>query len=105
MTTKEKIAVMLAFEEGKTIEYNYRWSSLASKWDKVDDPIWDWNACNYRVKPEPREFYMLQYTSSSGEGYYQTLLSREETEKLARDYNAAGIKARVIKLREVLDES
>lgn len=105
MTTKEMIAVMLAFDEGKTIEYNSKWGSSANDWYEVADPAWDWHANHYRVKKEPAEFSVLKYTTSAGEDIYLAPRPREENEKLAREYAASGIKAQVIKMREVLDES
>lgn len=45
-TTKEKIAVMQAFEDGKPIEcMNYG----LGVWEPCDDPSWDWLETDYRV--------------------------------------------------------
>lgn len=107
MTTKEMIAVMQAFEEGKTIEYATKWVSLTNKWEEIDDPAWDWNSCIYRVKPEPREFYVIEYTYRGGEEFYSALwLDKGPAQAQAQMYLAeGGCAARVITLREVLDES
>ena len=106
MTTKEMIAVMQAFEEGKTIEYNAKWGSDAGKWDEIDDPVWDWHACNYRVKPEPKEFYVVGYSVGGTEETFSEPRTLEQAEFEARSYNKLNnIKTRVLKMREVLDES
>ena len=53
--TIEAIKVMQAFVDGKTImtqgagEYNCEINSLS----------WDWNTFKYRIKPEPRDCYVL----------------------------------------------
>ena len=49
-TTKEKIAVMQAAEEGKTIQIRF---GNKKEWvDLYTTPGWDWVRCEYRVKPE-----------------------------------------------------
>lgn len=52
MTTKEKIAVMRAFDEGKPVEVQYHktgsWSILHTA------PYWNWEAHNFRIKPESK---------------------------------------------------
>ena len=55
MSTEDKIAVMQAFEDGKPIECIPR---KGCKWVSINDcippePIWDWESCNYRIKPAP----------------------------------------------------
>lgn len=52
--TAPAIAVMQAFCEGKTIE-----SLLCGKWIEVKDPCWNWDECTYRIKPGPREFWIV----------------------------------------------
>lgn len=108
ITTEEKIAVMQAFLEGKTIEIAAATGSSAGTWDKITRPAWDWLSNQYRVKPEPKEFYAIVYTSSDGGEFYSSLrLIKEEVETRVQDYVPSGgiPAARVIKLREVLDES
>ena len=52
MTTQEMIEVMKAYDKGKTIQ----WSSKANKtWaDCTDEPCWNWNWNDYRIKPESK---------------------------------------------------
>lgn len=52
-TTKEKIEVMQAFEDGKKIEY-YRYDSYDNAWFPTENPTWDWLNYDYRVKEEPK---------------------------------------------------
>lgn len=46
--TKERIAVMQAYVDGKQIQ----WERSDGKWAYVPEPSWSVNA-NYRIKPEP----------------------------------------------------
>jgi len=54
-TTQEKIAVMQAFIDGAAIESRSR--SEADCWMRLGDPCWNWEMCEYRVKPVPRVVY------------------------------------------------
>lgn len=51
MTTEEKIEVMKAYTEGKTIQF--RVFGGAKTWEDIRlEPVWDWDSCLYRVKSE-----------------------------------------------------
>lgn len=50
MTIKEKIEVMKACVEGNKIQMR---DVNKSTWYDVEQPSWNWDACEYRVKPEP----------------------------------------------------
>lgn len=49
-TTAEKIAVMQAFERGEKVEFKYPSGTV---WFASDSPVWNWDACQYRVAPKP----------------------------------------------------
>lgn len=49
-TTEEKIAVMQAYAEGKTIQERY----LNREWVDSQSPVWDWTMYSYRVKQESK---------------------------------------------------
>ena len=54
MNTEEKIKVMQAFVEGKTIE-----RLRNGEWVGFDcEPSWDWYKYSYRIKPEPKIIYV-----------------------------------------------
>jgi hypothetical protein len=64
MTTKEKIAVMQAYEDGKVIQYR---NILHSKWVPAKRKTnkrelhWDWNHYEYRVLcPSPCEGKVIE---------------------------------------------
>ena len=52
MTHDEMIAVIAAHKEGKEIQFKFK---NLPDWEKCREPIWDFHAFDYRVKPEPRE--------------------------------------------------
>lgn len=56
MTTKEMIAVMKAYEEGKKIEYK---TTTYGTWKDMDFvPNWNWGEYDYRIKPEEKPVRM-----------------------------------------------
>ena len=60
MNTKEKIAVMQAWMEGKEeIQVSTRHST---EWKRLSwVPEWDWTSYDYRIKPEPKFVYVNVY--------------------------------------------
>lgn len=55
-TTKEKITVMQAFEDGRTIQSRPVRSFV---WCDDFNPAWSWATFDYRIKPEPEVVYIL----------------------------------------------
>lgn len=51
-TVDEMIEVMKAYKEGKPIEFRGKAPGYQT-WKAADEPIWDWDSLDYRVKPEP----------------------------------------------------
>ena len=49
MTTQEKIEVMKAYEDGKTIQ-----AYSGFEWKNIRNPSWDWAHNDYRIKPEEK---------------------------------------------------
>lgn len=65
--TKQAAQVMLAWAEGKTIEV-ISTNDTCNDWrvvSKFESPMWDWYKFEYRVKKEPRKFYVVY--NSKGE--------------------------------------
>jgi len=65
MPTPEKIAVMQAFLDGETIQCRKHGSK--KNWGVVrnPDPSWNWKDTDYRIKPEPREFWLNIYDNTA----------------------------------------
>lgn len=57
-TTKEKIAIMQAFEEGRKIEGTSY--CAGSDWRQLENPRWNWVECDYRIKDEFKPELMTQ---------------------------------------------
>jgi len=62
-STREMIEVMEAYERGEQIECRSLmgdvWSLsfralMGDVWSLLPTPLWDWQGCDYRVKPEPK---------------------------------------------------
>jgi hypothetical protein len=70
-TTKEKIAIMQAFIEGKTVEYCYQ---DTKEWSKIDSPAWDWIGCDYRIRVEKVKLYYINYVIDTEEDYLVKVL-------------------------------
>lgn len=51
-TTKEMIEVMQAYERGEQIQV--KTPNKKCKWEDIKEPDWQWNFCDYRVKPKKK---------------------------------------------------
>jgi hypothetical protein len=49
--------VMLAYANGATAQQR-RLGDMEAKWYTPSRPVWNWDQFEYRVKPEPREFWV-----------------------------------------------
>jgi hypothetical protein len=68
MTHDEMIAVIQAHKDGKVIEEctNGRYGN-AGAWGKSGDwPVWDFRLKDYRVKPMPKEYWLVPYKGRGG---------------------------------------
>lgn len=64
MTTQEKIAVMQAHVDGKKVQFKL---AKASAWSDCTVPLWGWSEYDYRIKPEPRRWW-INPVPMNGEG-------------------------------------
>ena len=65
---KYQADVMLAFAEGKTIQ----WRRYDFKWEDSHTPLWDWFSNEYRVKPsEPKKVIIEAWLDITGEVRWQ----------------------------------
>lgn len=62
-TTAEKIKVMQAFVGGKTVECRASSNEGPDCWSHLPpdggEPRWNWQFLDYRIKPEPREWWLV----------------------------------------------
>jgi len=94
MTDAEIIAVVKAHMDGKSIEHRARNSNNAP-W-LTSTPNWSFSDLDYRVKPEPREWWINRYADAYGDRVYAT-------EELA-DNGASFSRLECIHVREVLED-
>ena len=83
--TRRIIEVEQAYVDGKEIEENW-----GAGWCLSNEPSWEWQRCNYRIKPTPIEGWMNVYPGS----VFKTF---EE----ARDRAPLSDEIKTIKVREV----
>ena len=57
MTTREMIAVMQAYADGKKIQIADKGSKDWADYG-TGEPVWDWDAFDYRIKPEDKPVLM-----------------------------------------------
>jgi len=55
MTDQEIIDVVTAHRDGKAIECG---GAVRGTWVPCVNPNWNFGSCDYRVKPEPREWWI-----------------------------------------------
>lgn len=55
-TTKEMIEVMQAYDRGEQIQV--KTTNKKCDWEDVKEPYWQWNFCDYRVKPKKNKIYV-----------------------------------------------
>ena len=92
MDTKEKIAIMQAFVDGKKIEY---YSKIDNDWITVSsEPDWDWFHYKFRIKPDskfrPYTFEELQMEMAKGK-------------IVVKQVNLKGIN-RILTITQVMDD-
>lgn len=84
-TTAEKIAVIQAFEDGKRVQTKPVNSEL--HWMDSSNPSWNWVNINYRIKPEPREWWANLFPN----GEFGKLYSSKEKVENLNSKKAVGI--------------
>lgn len=93
MTLDEMIVVLTAAKEGKKIQYKNRCGD--GRWKSAGHPMWQFTDCEYRVAPEPREWWINVYPASTCNAY--------RSQDLADSHQFSG-RIECIHVHEVLDE-
>jgi len=88
-TLKEKIEVMQAALDGRSVETKIAESDYSWGASNTQPPVFNWHINDYRIKPEPREYY-LSFWGHDGVTVSKTMA-------------AAPAGRETIKVREVLD--
>ena len=51
--TKEAICVMQAYVDGEEVQYSPKQGKGSYFWTTTDNPLWNWEHYDYRIKPTP----------------------------------------------------
>lgn len=86
-------SVMREAQRGKTIQVR---STVSSAWCDTGQPNWNWAAYEYRVKPVPREFWVVEWATR-----LQAFDCKQSAEEACKQL--AGKSGRVFHVREVLE--
>ena len=99
MTIDEMIAVLQAAKEGKQIQWRTR-GCPAADWDDFNDfSAMNFGVFDFRVKPEPRHFWVNEHQDAQGRWFGPLCNSAKEAEAIAQH------RLRIVHLVEVLDET
>ncbi len=96
MSIQQQIDVMQMASIGKPIEFRGLSNRGSGSWISNPDPKWNWESFEYRVKPEPREFWVNIYDRDAIDNIAH--LSKENADRAA---GAARVKC--ILVREVIE--
>ena len=97
-TLKEKIEVMQAALDGKEIEHTWIHQNEWITTQTQPYPDFNWQKMDYRIKPEPLEFWINIYEG----GVFSVFSSVDSAEFDADGMDISFIKT--IKVKEVTDE-
>ncbi len=96
-TLRDMIEVMEAAEQGKVIQIKSKRVSIQN-WRTIEEPDWNWRDYKYRVKKEPREWYICTYPAT-GETRRWHCNQKDQAIKHAKLWNEE-----LIHVREVLED-
>ena len=96
MDTKQVIAVMQAYVDGKEIQVRERFTHKREDAGWADMiphiPRWDWNSCEYRVKPQVHEYWLNVYPKGVNKLFIVSAPTREDADKNSTTARIACIK-------------
>ncbi len=87
--TRKAIKVMRAYVNGAEMEYKHPYGKKWVQLSRGGDLSWDWSSVKYRIKLQPREFWL--FPVSNGEL------------RVGRAHQHIDDFANVIKVREVIE--
>lgn len=97
-TLKQKIEIMQACEDGKTIQFCDRSSPFGLKWVNAPiNPVFNWGEADYKIRSEPEIIYMNIYENRSDNFGNAFSTSEEASRAITEDY------IRTAKFIEVLE--
>lgn len=99
MNNKEIIAVILAEDDGKIIQREFKVNSPPFlNWETKTGDTWDFVKYKYRIKPEPFECWVIVQDKDFGAAMFKT---KEDAELHIRSFNITNPDLKVIHMRQV----
>jgi len=92
----ELLPIIKAYAAGKVIEQYH-----SGRWVEHDHFAFDCGAENYRIKPEPLEFWCILWEDNR----IAEITPRETQAQAEREIETDSCKGRVIHVREITDET
>lgn len=94
MTIDEMIAVLQAHKAGKTVQFLDSRSNDETSWSDLTTGIFNFGLHDYRIKPEPREWWIHMYPNES----CPTIHTRKEAEEILSNFPG-----KIFRVREVIE--
>lgn len=95
MTHDEMIAVIEHHKNGGKVQHRMKGTS---EWKSCSLPLWVFNVCDYRIKPDPVERWAVEYE----DGYVGIFNNKDVAET---NFYGLSRSARMFKMREVEDNA
>jgi hypothetical protein len=95
MTIDEMISVLQAHKDGKTTQWKAK--KYGGVWTDCHNPLFNFDTWDYRIKPEPRECWIVNELPGDIPAKFTSL-------GCARDFAAARTRATIWHCTEVLDD-
>ena len=92
---KELMPLIQAYAEGKSLQAK---NAIMSTWKDIDAPFWS-EGVEYRIKPEPREFWLIQLPMDVRSGHI-VCSSEEAANAYASTFDEDA--SQIIHVKEVL---
>ena len=103
MNHEEMILVIKAAHEGKQIET--RPIGSGEPWVFDPHPAWDFAKNKYRVKPEPRDFWVIRRVNAAGiESSHGAVSSEDKAHGIIDTLDKTHDEYEIIHTREVVDQ-
>lgn len=85
-TAKQQAEVMIAFAEGKPIQYMI-FANNGIEWTDISEPLWDWIRFDYRIRPaEPKKVKLEAWIDPRGGMHFFTTCSGYIEQKLVANW-------------------
>lgn len=102
-TIDEAIEILQALKEGKEIEYLVQVGQYAQP-SGGGGTLPNFKFCKYRVKPQPREYWIGEYLDRGEWKFWYVLRTKASADLFVEKYKNSGMQCRVIRVAEQPNE-